>query len=120
MCNSDQRTEDHGAEVGEQVQALEELAPPELRRRVVEPDPETILDPSEIRRRPLRVCGRHGGRDGAVAIPDDDPVLDALADSATAFSAAVISTARGEFESPLIAAAPGGRRRTALVGRGAG
>ena len=60
-------------------EALEQLAPSEFRRSVVDPDPEAILDPLRVRLGPFRRCLGEGGTDFAVALPDDQSVLNARA-----------------------------------------
>src|SRR5262249_61656138 len=52
MLDSEDRTEDRASEVSHSVKTLEQLTAAQPAGRVVDPDPEAVLDPLEIRLRP--------------------------------------------------------------------
>jgi hypothetical protein len=77
-----QRSESLAAQEPEELQNLEQFAAPELRCRVVHPDPEPVLDPLGIEGQ--RTGHRLGepAREHVVAFPEDQRVLDPLAELA--------------------------------------
>jgi hypothetical protein len=74
----DERSEHHRPHGGEHVEAFEQLTAPELGGPVMDPDPEPVLDPLRIRLRPRRRGPSQRGVEGAVTLPEDQPVLDSL------------------------------------------
>ena len=80
----DERSDHHRPRGGEHVEALEQLAAPELRGPVMDPDPEPVFDPLRIRLRPRRRGPSQRGVEGAVTLPEDQPVLDPLVKLAVA------------------------------------
>jgi hypothetical protein len=74
----DERSEHHRPHGGEHVEAFEQLTAPELGSPVMDPDPEPVLDPLRIRLRPRRRDPSQRGVEGAVTLPEDQPVLDPL------------------------------------------
>jgi DNA-binding transcriptional LysR family regulator len=74
----DERPENHPAQGGEHVQALEQLTAPQLGYPVVKPDPEPVLDPLRVRLRPGRRGPAQCRVQRAVALPQNQSVLGPL------------------------------------------
>jgi hypothetical protein len=94
----DERSEHHRPHGGEHVEAFEQLAAPEFGGPVMEPDPEPVFDPLRIRLRPRRRGPSQGGVEGAVTLPQDQPVLDPLVELAVGDEFQVDMNGRGAIQ----------------------
>ena len=70
-----QRTQHQLADHRAEVERLEQLAARELRRDVVHPDPEPVLDPLQVGCGVASLAGRERVRDAVVARPQDHRIL---------------------------------------------